>query len=127
MRIFYESRREENKRRQLARFFLLPSNKRYIITPLPGIFFSNMRLRSDNHPHQPLYSLSFLNSIGTGKICFYCDIFYITIQPSTTAQSVQQNNLFSIRNFSMFMCLQSSFMYYVLCIILILCPIAEVT
>ena len=59
---------QKDKRRQLARFLLLPSNKRYIIPLL--LFLSNMRPRSSNHlPH-------FLNSIDTRKICFYYHTFF---------------------------------------------------
>ena len=100
---------------------------RYIIPPLPGIFFSNMRRRSDNHPlpPQPFSSLSFLNSIDTRKICFYCHIFYLTFQPSTTAQSVQQNNFFVHTKFFYVHVLAEFF--YVLSIILILCPTPDPT
>ena len=75
------------------------------------------------YPLPPSFSsLTFLNRIDTRKIYFYCHTFYITFQPSTTAQSVQQNNFIFHFIFSIFMCLQSIF--YVLSIILILCPIA---
>ena len=98
-----EPRRNEDKRRQWARFLLLPSNKRYIIPLLLGIFFSNMRPRPDNHtppPPQPVSSLTFLNSIDTRKTYFYCQTFFITFEPSTTAQSIEQNNfIFQTRFF----------------------------
>ena len=63
-----EPRRNEDKRRQWARFLLLPSNKRYIIPLL--LFLSNMRPRSNNHLSH------FLNSIDTRKICFYYHTFF---------------------------------------------------
>ena len=75
-----------------SRIINKPSNMGFIIYLLPGIFFSNMRPRSDNPPHPTLLSLTFLSSIDTKKICFYCHIFFITCQPSTTAKSVKQNS-----------------------------------
>ena len=99
---------------------------RYIIPPLTGIFFSNMWRRSDNHlpPPNPSPPSVFLNSIDTRKICFYCHIFYITFQPSTTVQSVQQNNFFFHTKF--FYVHEFAEFLYVLSIILILCPTPEV-
>ena len=47
------------------------TNEGFIISLLLGIFFSNMRPRSDNYPPPPFSPLTFLNSIGTRKICFY--------------------------------------------------------
>ena len=77
-------------------------------------------------PPTPLFSpLLFLNRVDTRKIYFYCHTFYVTFQPSTTAQSVRQNNSIFHFTFSIFMCLQRIF--YVSSIILILCPIAKVT
>ena len=77
-------------------------------------------------PPQPtLLSLTFLNRVDTRKIYFFCHTFYVTFQPSTTAQSVRQNNFIFHFKFSIFMRLQRIF--YVLSIIWILCPIAKVT
>ena len=60
-----------------------------------------MRPRPDNHtlPPQPVSSFTFLNSIDTRKTYLYCQTF-ITFQPSTTAQSIEQNNfIFQTRFF----------------------------
>ena len=75
-------------------------------------------------PTPPFSPSLFLNRVDTRKIYFYCHTFYVTFQPSTTAQSVRQNNSIFHFSFSIFMCLQRIF--YVSSIILILCPIAKV-
>ena len=77
-------------------------------------------------PPTPPFSPSlFSNRLDTRKIYFFCHTFYVTFQPSTTAQSVRQNNFIFHFKFSIFMRLQRIF--YVLSIIWILCPIAKVT
>ena len=109
----FRAQRERYLRRQWARFLLLPLNKRYIIPLLLGYFSRICGHARITTPTLPFPSPTFLNSIDTRKICFYCHTFYITIQPSITAQSVQQNYfIFHTKIFSMFMWLQSSFMYY---------------
>ena len=75
-------------------------------------------------PTPPFSPSLFLNRVDTRKIYFFCHTFYVTFQPSTTAQSVRQNNSIFHFSFSIFMCLQRIF--YVSSIILILCLIAKV-
>ena len=75
-------------------------------------------------PTPPFSPSLFLNRVDTRKIYFFCHTFYVTFQPSTTAQSVRQNNFIFHFSFSIFICLQRIF--YVSSIILILCPIAKV-
>ena len=62
---------------------------RFIISPLPGIFFSNMRPRSDN-PTLLLPHFFLLVQIREKPVSAVT-LFIITFQLSTTAQSVQQN------------------------------------
>ena len=50
-------------------------------------------------PPQPVTSLTFLNSIDTRKIYFYCQTFFITFQPSTTARSIEQNSFIFLTRF----------------------------
>ena len=89
------------------------TNKGFIISLLLGIFFSNMRPRSDNYPPNRSPPSLFKQQRYKENLILLPHLF-ITFQPSTTAQSVQQNNLFSTPNFSIFMCLQNSFLYYLL-------------
>ena len=123
-RIFYElisifpspegTRIKEGNEQDFFQYYMINNRIRDLSFHYYQEYFSRICGHARITPPPPYSPLTFLNSIDTRKICFYCYTFFVTFQPLTTAQSEEQNNLFSIPNFSIFMCLQSSFMYYVL-------------
>ena len=132
MRIFYEllsvsePRRNEDKRRQWARFLLLPLNKRYIIPLLLGCFSRICGHARITTPTLPFSSLTFLNSIDTRKICFYCHTFLYNFSTFNNS-AICTVKLFYFPYENIFYVHVVAEFLYVLSIILILCPIAEVT
>ena len=123
----FRAQRERYLRRQWARFLLLPLNKRYIIPLLLGYFsriYGHARITTPTPP--PFSSLTFLNSIDTRKICFYCHTFLYNFSTFNNS-AICTVKLFYFPYENIFYVHVVAEFLYVLSIILILCPIAEVT
>ena len=122
----FRAQRERYLRRQWARFLLLPLNKRYIIPLLLGCFSRICGHARITTPTLPFSSLTFLNSIDTRKICFYCHTFLYNFSTFNNS-AICTVKLFYFPYENIFYVHVVAEFLYVLSIILILCPIAAVT
>ena len=109
------------------------TNKGFIISLLLGIFFSNMRPRSDNHPPPTVLPSHFLIiesqiqivSQIQGKSDSTATLFYNFSTFNNSAISTADQLIYFYTKF-FYLHVLAEFLY-LLSIILILCPISEVT